>query len=489
LDAGPPARPAGGAGTESTTDVLLWVLLAAAGSALLMAMTNQLSQEVAAVPLLWVLPLALYLLTFIICFAERYQRGLWSVLLVAALAGAGWAFAPGSGMHLAEQLAAGLGLLLAGCMVCHGELVRIRPDPARLTRFYLALALGGAAGGAAVALVAPRVFDAYSELPLVALLIPALLAACLFRDRARLAGRSVPAALVGLPVLAFVLALGAALRSPGQGPQTIAVARDFYGVIKVIEDAPGADRIQRGLMHGRILHGAQFVAPDLRRRVDNYYGPDSGIELVLRSHPRRKGGEPMQIGVIGLGVGTLAGRAQAGDTIRFFELSPIVIDFAARYFTYLEDTPARIDIVPGDARLSLERELAAGRPRRGYDLLAVDAFSGDSIPVHLMTRESFALYGAALAPGGVLAINITNQHLDVEPVVRALADHADMVALDIRQAANPAEAIRENRWMIVGRDAGLLAELAPYATPDRPGTRRLTWTDDFSALVPVVKWR
>jgi hypothetical protein len=488
LDAGPPARPAGGAGTESVTDVLLWVLLAAAGSALLMAMTNQLSQEVAAVPLLWVLPLALYLLTFIICFAEQYRRGLWSVLLVAALAGAGWAFAPGSGVHLAGQLAAGLGLLFAGCMVCHGELVRIRPASAHLTRFYLALAVGGAVGGAGVALVAPRVFDSYAELPLVSLLIVVLLAACLVRDRAVAAGRPLPAALVGLPVLAFVLALGATLQSAGHGPQTIAVARDFYGVVRVIQDGSDADRVQRGMLHGRILHGAQFVAPSLRRRVDNYYGPGSGIELVLRSHRSNRGGESMQIGVIGLGVGTLAGRAQAGDTIRFFELSPIVIDFAARYFTYLQDTLARVDIVPGDARLSLERELAAGAPRRGYDVFAVDAFSSDSIPVHLLTRECFQLYEAALAPGGVLAIHITNQHLDVGPVVRTLAEAAGWTVLDIRQAPNPEEAIRENRWMIVGHDAGLLAELRPYATPDQPGVA-LTWTDDFSALVPVVRWR
>ena len=489
LDSAEPARPVADGRADSATDVLLWLLLAAAGSALLMAMTNQLSQEVAAVPLLWVLPLGLYLLTFILCFADWYRRAMWIVVLVAALAGAAWAFAPGSGASLAAQLAAGLGLLLAGCMVCHGELVRIKPEPARLTGFYLALAAGGAAGGAAVALAAPRVFDSYAELPLVSLLIPVLVIACVFRDRAHGNAKPLPVALVGLPVLAFVSALGVALRSAGHAPQTIAIARDFYGVIRVIEDPPGVDRIQRGMMHGRIIHGAQFVAPELTRRVDNYYGPGSGIELALREHPRRKVGLPMRIGVIGLGVGTLAGRAQVGDTIRFFELSPIVIDFASRYFTYLGETPARVEIVLGDARLSLERELADSAPRTGYDVFVVDAFSSDSIPIHLLTRECFRLYADALAPGGVLAIHITNRHLDLGPVVRALTEEADWSALDIHQDANAAEAIRENRWMIVSRDRAMLDALAEHADPEDSGRRRLAWTDDFSAVVPVVRWR
>ena len=468
--------------------VLLCMLLSAAGSALMMATTNQLSQEVAAVPLLWVLPLSLYLLTFVVCFADRYRRRLWSVLLLGTLVTAAWTLVPGSSASLTMQLGAGLGLLMAGCMVCHGELVRLQPHPSRLTEFYLAIALGGALGGAAVALVAPRLFTTYTELPLVALTIPVLLAWCVLKDRQLRSGAALPTALVAVPVGVFVVALGVTLRSAGRGPQTIDGARDFYGVIRVIEDPPTVERVQRGMLHGRILHGAQFVAPELQGRVDNYYGEGSGVELAIRHHPRRKAGLPMTIGVIGLGVGTLAGRGQAGDTVRFFELSPIVIAFANRHFTYLRDSRAKVHIVAGDARLSLERE-HAGPARAVYDLIAVDAFSGDSIPIHLLTREALQLYAAVLAPDGALAIHVTNQHLDIGPVVRALTHEAQWGVADIRQSANAAESIRENRWMITSPHARILADLAPYATPEPPDARRIAWTDDFSALLPLVKWR
>ncbi len=469
--------------------VALWTALAACGSALLLAVTNHLSQEVAAVPMLWVVPLSLYLATFIACFAERYDRRIWTAAFSLALLGALWALAPGSDASLALQTTVLLGLLTAGCMVCHGELVRHRPDPAHLTTFYVTLAVGGSLGGAAVAIGAPLVFDSHSELPFLVLLVPALLLISLASERARRARHAAPVVLWTIPALVFVAALGSALAAAGTTAHTVAAARDFYGVLRVVDDAPGEPRRLRGLLHGRIIHGSQYLDPGLRNHATTYYAESSGIELAIRLHPERAAGRPLTVGVVGLGTGTLAAWAAPGDLFRFFELSPLVIDFGARYFSFLDDSAGAVEVVEGDARLSLERELAQGGARRPYDVLAVDAFSGDAIPVHLMTRESLEVYRAALAPDGVLAFHVSNQHLDLRPVVRALAGALDWPIVEVIRPADPDRAIRKSQWMLLTSNPHLLEGLQPFAAPDEEPARSLLWTDSFSSLWPLIEWR
>lgn len=469
--------------------VVLWTALAACGSALLLAVTNHLSQEVAAVPMLWVVPLSLYLVTFIACFAERYDRRVWAAAFSLALLGALWALAPGSDASLALQTTVLLGLLTAGCMVCHGELVRHRPDPAHLTTFYVTLAVGGSLGGAAVAIGAPLVFDSHAELPFLVLLVPALLVISLASERARGVRQAAPVLLWTIPALVFVAALGSALAAAGTAAHTVAAARDFYGVLRVIDDAPGEPRRLRGLMHGRIIHGSQYLDPGLRNQATTYYAEGSGIELAIRLHPARAAGLPLTVGVVGLGTGTLAAWAAPGDLFRFFELSPLVIDFGARYFSFLDDSDGTVEVVEGDARLSLERELSRDGARRPYDVLAVDAFSGDAIPVHLMTRESLDVYRGALAPDGVLAFHVSNQHLDLRPVVRALAGELDWPVVEVLRPADTDRAIQKSQWMLLTSSRFLLEELRPFATSDEEPARALLWTDSFSSLWPLIEWR
>lgn len=479
----PPPRL--GVPLPAATDQLLWVALAAVGSALLMATTNQISQDVAVVPMLWVVPLALYLVTFIVCFADWYRRPMWLGLYLASGVWAAWILARGNSAPLALQSLSLLGLLTAGCMVAHGELVRLRPHPAHLTRFYVAMALGGSIGGALVALVAPVVFASLVELQLVALLIPILLIVTAVRDQAVRTGRHLPAAAWSLPFTLFTVVLGYQLRSSGSSGSTVAVDRDFYGVVRVIQDRDGP-RPQRGMLHGRILHGAEFVSPELRSRIVWYYASGSGVAQAFAGHPRRQAGLPMKVGVIGLGAGTLAALTRPGDHIRFFELSPMVISFAQRYFSYLRDSPGQVDVVAGDGRLSLEREMADVGSRGTYDLFVVDAFSGDSIPVHLLTRESIRLYAEALAPDGVMTFHISNRHVDLAPVVHALGEEVGWHVTEVLQRADLAEGVRESRWLIATRQADFtrdMANLAPAAVDSR-----VVWTDNFSPLLPIVRW-
>jgi len=482
VDSTAPAAPRPGA-------VALWTALAACGSALLVAVTNQLSQEVAAVPMLWVVPLVLYLATFIACFAEWYDRRTWAAIFALAMLGASWALAPGADASLGLQAAVLLGLLAAGGMLCHGELVRHRPDPAHLTTFYVTLAAGGSLGGGAVALGAPILFDSHAELPYLVLLVPALLLISLAGERARRTRHATPVLLWTIPTLALVAGLGSALAAAGSSARTVAAARDFYGVLRVIDDAPGEPRRLRGLLHGRIIHGSQYLDPRLRTEATTYYAEGSGIELAIRLHPARELARPMTVGVVGLGTGTIARWAAPGDVFRFFELSPLVIDFGGRYFSFLDDSAGSVEIVEGDARLSLERELAANGSRRAYDVLAVDAFSGDAIPVHLMTREGLEVYRAALARDGVLAFHVSNQHLDLRPVVRALARTMSWPAVEVVRPADPDRAIQKSQWMLLTSNAQLLERLQPFATPDDEPGRSLLWTDSFSTIWPLLRWR
>jgi hypothetical protein len=467
-------------------DMVMWILLSCTGTGLLLAITNELCQDVAVVPLLWIVPLGAYLVTFILCFSGAYRRWFWMWVLLAALGTAAY-LAHRDEPRFAWQVATLLVMLFSGCMVCHGEMVAIRPSPRHLTAFYLAIAAGGGGGGVAVAIVAPLVFTRLWEYQFFALLPFTLLLVSVLRDpRARL-NRGYWR-LGWLPLTAALVACGVALLKPApvEDAAEIARTRNFYGVLTVLEDPP-RDNALRTLKNGRILHGAQFVDPKRRSEATSYYGEGSGVELAIDLNPRRVAHEPLRIGVIGLGAGTIAALGTTGDTVRFYEINPAAVDFSRRYFTFLSDSRARVDIVQGDARLSLERELRSPEGRRQYDVLAIDAFSGDAIPVHLLTREAFALYRDALRDDGVLAVHVSNRYLDLTPIVRGLAAEQGRQVLTIEATDDDVRALDSSTWMLVTANADFIETAKPYADPPVPAAKTIVWTDAFSSLLQVLK--
>ena len=466
----------------------LWGGLAAAGSGLLVSTTNEICLNIAVVPFLWVLPLTLYLITFMIAFGGRYSRRVTRVLFVVSLALMSY-------LHLVYatavwQIAGAALVLFAGALACHGELSRLRPAPRFLTGYYLAIAAGGAAGGMAVALVAPVVFRDFWEFPLFLLLAYALWVAASGRDARAVAGA--PRRLGRLAALAVApLVVTAAFVWPiaARSGSTVVTMRNFFGILRVYDTQAGAAPALRRFQHGGIVHGMQFLDPARRREPTAYYRRPSGISVAIERHPRRVAGQPMHIGVIGLGIGTLAAWSQAGDRLRFYEINPQVVDVARRHFTFLPDSPAAIEVVTGDARLAIEREVAAGTVPR-FDLLIADAFSGDAIPVHLITREAVDLYWRALAEDGVLVFNVTNRYLNVAPVVRGLAQAFDKQVVQVVAPANARESALASDWMIVTSNPAMLASLTGPGRP--PGARLSTgdaivWTDRFSNLFDVLR--
>ncbi len=379
---------------------------------------------------------------------------------------------------LTHELALQIGVFCAGlfiaCMFCHGELVRLKPAPRYLTRFYLMISLGGAVGAVLVGIVAPLVLPAHFELAL-GLVGASLLLAWQVR-------RMHPVYLT-LAAVAVLATIGTGVWSVREFYDDVIVSkRNFYGVLRVTEwgqDEPEEHR--RSLIHGSILHGQQFQAADLKGVPTTYYTPTSGIGRLLESlHPRK---DPLKVGVIGLGTGTIATYGAKGDTYRFYEINPDVIEAAQRDFTYLDDSAATIELALGDARLSLERE-----PKQNFDVLAVDAFSSDAIPVHLITAEALAIYLRHMKPGGVIAFHVTNRYLDLVPVVQALADAHGLAAVQIRDETKN-KLTSTSDWVLLSDDPAALAgpALAEFATPIEPRPDWRLWTDDFNNLVQVLK--
>jgi hypothetical protein len=464
-------------------DYLLWLALAALGSVLLLAATSHITQNIASVPFLWVLPLTLYLLTFVLAFEGRggrgwYERRWWlfpTLLLAVAMS---WGLSASRGVldiGVAVPLYC-VGLFFA-CMFCHGELAHAKPSPRYLTHFYLTLSAGGALGGLAVGLLAPRIFPAYFELPL-ALFALAALASWLVMGNRTLIGPALVAsaatAYSGWHYVDFVR------------EDTIVMQRSFYGTLRVRETGSGEQQVRR-LLHGVILHGEQFTRAADRLEPGTYYARSSGIGLAIAA---KQAVGPVQLGFVGLGVGTLSAYGRAGDRLRFYELDPQVIDVARREFTYLGSTAANVDYEIGDARLSLERELKRNGARR-YDVLAIDAFSSDSIPVHLITREAIELYARHIAPDGIIAIHISNRFLDLRPVLANIAQSTGLTARLISDSPTDERAASSTDWVLLARDPRVLdvEEIAARAEPLEPVARFSLWTDQFNNLLDVLKVR
>ncbi len=513
----------------------MWILLAASASLMLIASTNQMSQDIAPIPFLWILPLALYLISFIICFDNQrwYRRRVFHpafiltvfvslIVLVRSEQALPYlnhlGIAPNR-VNLAIQIVTAAALLFTLCMVCHGELVRMRPHARHLTAFYLMVAIGGAIGGVVGAIVAPLLFRGYWELRLAISLAMVLMFAVLLRDQrswihqrrpalaiALLVGALALPQLIGigafgllydLPQLivigaglllllfgrksrlrtrpgllaqfallsAIVIVAGLSVTSTIVGYRTPAlVTRNFYGVFRVMTNAPTDPEFKvYQLWSGRIMHGEQFAGQHERYQPTSYYGPTSGIGLLMANYPNRLAADPKQwpvrVAVVGLGTGTLAVWGELGDYFRYYEINPAIVRVTTNpvgFFSYIRDSNAIVEIIPGDARLSMERELAAGQPQN-FDVLAIDAFSGDAVPVHLLTGEAIATYLRQLKPDGVLALNISNRFLNLAPLAHQLARAFNLhggIVID-----RPKEPIYDDSdWVLLSRTDKVLSQ-------------------------------
>lgn len=537
---------------------LVWFGLSALGSSMLLATTNHMCQDVAVVPFLWVLPLTLYLISFIVCFdGERfYSRRFFAAAMALSTAAILLVLIKGLGVPILVQIGVVSALLFSACMVCHGELVRLKPAPAGLTGFYLAIAAGGATGGLFVSTFAPLFFSGFWEfhlsiwalwtlLPLVwladpvsalrrgATWFPAVvvvsavgLAAFLARPQVvpylhsscgsfALPMYGLMALLVAVVLVCLVYQVSVGRQFHPGHPAWVRggelafwglvsmllllqrgefledvrfVTRDFHGVLRVTEDDAGDPNLAcLSLQHGRIRHGKQFVDAAKRRQPTLYYTEESGIGLVLRAHPAQTNG--LKVAAIGLGVGTVAAYGRPRDAFTFYEINPgvIALNRDNGYFTFLRDAPCRVDTVEGDARLAMERAWAT-HGSAGYDVLVADAFSGDAIPVHLITREAVVLYLKHLSPEGVLCLHISNRYLDLKPLARAIADTFGLDARCVEVGESDVR-IACSTWILLYRKGAAVGEaIAQAGTPLEAATEGFRiWTDDYSNLIGLIK--
>lgn len=480
--------------------IFLWIALSACTSILLLSVTNQLTQEVAVIPFLWVLPLSLYLLSFTVTFSgdKWYAPVPMISLLAVATLGVGYALLAFKISGVFYQILIFSLFLFFATLVCHGELYRLRPDAGYLTAYYLYISLGGVIGGVFVNLAAPGIFNGYWELHLGILICWLLIFGVQFYKRPSLL--DVKWSRIVIPIL--VLILGASgyllykdIDSTVSGVLTM--QRNFFGVIRVRVIGIGDSLEQaNGLSHGLTSHGFQFRDDEKRSLPTSYYGPSSGIGLALTHYHKAIGGASNQaslnVGMIGLGTGTLAAYADPGDHYRIYEINPIIIDLArgdGGYFTFLEETQATFEIIPGDARISLERELNGG-DRQAFDILAVDAFSSDAIPVHLLTEEAIHLYLQHLEPGGVLAVHISNRYLDLEPLVRSLADGFHLENGLITNPRDNEIGTYASVWMLLSQNKAFfqIPEIKNNLEPAPEPPRHIRiWTDDYSNLIPLIR--
>jgi len=500
---------------------VVWIALAACGSALLLSVTNHISQNIAAVPFLWILPLSLYLLSFILCFdsgaarpastdagtlteSRWYRRGFFLRMLGIAVGAMTYALSTSfAGLPWKVLILLYCFGLFVCCMFCHGELARLKPAPEHLTSFYLMIALGGALGAIFVALIAPNIFSGYHELEVALGLCAVLVPIMHYRDPTSrfYGGLKNPGwlVIVGL-VCAVIVSLFVTVRE--QSANTRLTARNFYGVLRVMDEIEpnvvlvqgnSAQRLDedphyRKLMNGTIDHGLQYLGAGRRDEPTTYYGRKSGIGIALQAAGAER---PLHVGAIGLGIGTVAAYGRAGDDYTFYVINPLVIKVAKEQFTFLRDSRAKTTIVSGDARLSLENEttgLAAGA-QPNYDVLIVDAFSGDSIPVHLLTLEAFRLYFRCLKSDGVLAVHVSNQYLNLEPVVVGAASQLGKEAVIVNRQVTSSKGDYASTWILVGNASGFLGqpeiEKAGQILPASP--RLPVWTDNYSSLWRVLK--
>ncbi len=458
---------------------LLWVLLPMGAAMQLSAVTSYLTANIAPMPMLWVLPLAVYLLTIILAFqwSRFLPRSILSRFLIVMLAGVGYALTK-QDADWPMRISIGFFLLeaFAACLFCHREAYALRPRrDSESTLFYLLFASGGAAGSCLIGIVFPLLFRFNFDLVVTCCVTAILAFAATWKDGW---SQRLLWTVASIAMAVQIFWIHTVLQR-----STIAATRNFYGALRVRQNfrIPGATL--RTLTNGNVEHGTQIFGSDEQRKTPTaYYAPDSGVGLALRFCCDQR---PRKIGVIGLGAGTIAAYGNSGDRIQFYDINPGVEPIARSVFTYIRESGASVEVIQGDARSSLANE-----PPQGFDVLAIDAFSGDAIPLHLLTKEAVALYRTHLAPGGVLAFHISNRHVDLQPPIALLAQDAGMQAVTVATGAREARGEFSSTWMLVTENADLLKqpEVARVARrPEMiPGLR--LWTDDYSSLLPVLEW-
>ena len=455
----------------------LWLGLSATGVVLLMATTNQLTKNVASVPFLWVVPLSLYLLSFIIAFERDrwYVRPLWAGVYLATLLGVMHWLSQRNEPDFVAQLVVYSLNLFSGAMVCHGELARSRPRSAGLTSFYLIVALGGVLGGAAVTLFAPHLFSGYWEYPLGLLAVYVLGGLAMpIEGRERIFW-----AISGIALAALLLGYVVSERSG-----VTDMRRSFFGVVRISDRFAGTEAWERYLWSGNIAHGGQLMAPGRHRTPTLYYGEETGVGVALSYDL----GRAKRIGVLGLGTGSLALYGHEGDYFRFYEINPDMVEAAENDFFYLAEAEADVDVVIGDGRLELERD-----DDLELDVLVLDAFTGDAIPVHLLTAEAFAIYQRHLSPDGILAVHISNLHFDLRPVIRARAEAMGAVAVLVESDADAERNLYTSDWMLITTNGEFLADpeleslWTPRALDEDENLREFLWTDDYANLMATLR--
>jgi hypothetical protein len=455
-----------------------WFLLALGGGMMLTAVTSHISANIAAIPLLWLPPLALYLLTFILAFQGawtplRHSMPRWVLGVVASMA---YALRD---IRAQLPIAVSVPLFLIGlfvtCFFLHGELYERRPSTVGMTRFYLVTAAGGAAGTLLIGVVAPLVLRANYDLACTLVMVALIGLAAIWHEGWALR------MLWTVGAIAAVVVLSAQVRQ--YDDDAVALMRNFYGTLRVREShLPPQSDTDRQLLNGTIEHGAEWFAPQFLGQPLTYYALDSGLGLAMRLCC---GTDPKRVGVIGLGTGTVAAYGNHGDVIRFYEINPLVERLASHWFTFLHGSDAKTDVVLGDARLSL-----ASESPQHFNVIVIDAFSGDAIPVHLLTREALALYRRHLEPDGVIAFHVSNQYINLEPVVAAIAADAGLHAVSVHSHGDDQNGLYYADWILVTANQVLLGQPEvvnnAFPTPVQAGVR--LWTDNYSSVFPLLKW-
>ncbi|MDH3975840.1 MAG: fused MFS/spermidine synthase [Deltaproteobacteria bacterium] len=478
----------------SAGSAVLWLVLSACGSTFLLSTTNQVTQNVAVIPFLWVLFLSVYLLTFILVFqgSDLYRRW-WSIPLLLILSVIISKDLAGElSLPLAWQIVLYTGALFAGCLICHGELAKRKPSPKYLTLFFLMIAGGGALGGLCVAVGAPFLFPAYWEYHFILMSMTLVIVCILFFDQRSplFKGRRIYLWGIILPANIF-MATSLVKAVEKDLEDAAALSRNFYGVLKVAEFVDDNIGRVRQMHHGKVLHGTAYEDPPWRGTPTSYYGKGTGVWLAVNSHPGRMRKKPLNIGVIGLGTGTIAALANKGDKVRFYEINNDVITLSRKWFWYQRDSAASIKTIAGDARIILENELVGGEEEK-FHILVADAFSGDFIPIHLLTRESAELYRNRLRDDGILAIHISNSNFDLAPVTRAIAEAIGWEAVLIDSQDRIEEATWAATWVLITANQSILNNEKIKKTGKfllREDMQSLRWTDDYASLFHVLKFR
>ncbi len=462
---------------------LLWILLPATSSMLLCAVTNHLGENIASIPLLWIVPLAAYLLSFVVAFASPRAWPHFIAVRMLALTLATFAYLLYTGhttLYLAVSIPVYTLALFFACLYCHSELYRLRPAAGEVTNFYLLISFGSALGAILIGVVAPGIFRANYDLACTVVVLAATALAANWRQGIT------PRIVWTAATLAMIYICN--VQAKALSHDALAQLRSFYGSLRVTEThLPPIAETTRTLYHGRIQHGTQLFGNGLRTQPSSYYSPSSGVGLALDLCCE---GRPKRVGVVGLGTGTLAAYGKPGDEITFYEIDPLVERLAHALFTYLRDSPANIHVVPGDARLSIAREVADPGAQAPYDVLVLDAFSGDAIPIHLLTAQAIRLYLGRLRPDGVLVFNISSQYVDLAPELALQAASTGLQCVVVHTDANEARGLFSADWLLMSANQAFMQrpEIANLAQPPPLISELRLWTDGYSSLLPLLRW-